>query len=138
MIGHDIIYLHPMSSCAAIGRSAERDFLSFANSVRKLDHGVYMSIGSAVMSPMIFEKSMSMSQNLAIQAEAHMDNHFMIIVDLQESHWNWQNGEPPEENPDYYLRYNKSFSRMGGIMRYLCADNRDFLLSIVQGLEKHQ
>jgi hypothetical protein len=135
MIGHDIIYLHPMNSCAAIGRTAERDFLSFAQSVTGLNGGVYMSIGSAVMSPMIFEKSVSMAQNLAIQRGEHLDNHFMTIVDLQASHWDWQKGEPPEDNPDYYLRYNKSFSRMGGTMRYLCADNRDFLLALLHGLE---
>lgn len=135
MIGHDIIYLHPMNDCAAIGRAAERDFLRFARSVSNLDGGVYMSIGSAVMSPMIFEKSVSMTQNVAIQEGSHMDRHLMVVVDLQESHWDWQQGEPPEENPDYYLRYNKSFSRMGGTLRYLSADNRDFLLALLQGLE---
>jgi len=135
MIGHDIIYTHPMNKCAAIGRTAERDFLTFAHSVQNLDGGVYMSIGSAVMSPMVFEKSMSMAQNIAIQNGRHMDNHYMLVVDLQESHWDWTQGEPPEDNPDYYLRYCKSFSRMGGTMRYLSADNRDFLLSLVQRLE---
>jgi hypothetical protein len=39
------------------------------------------------------------------------------------------------DNPDYYLRYNKSFARMGGTMQYLSADNRDFLLAILRGLE---
>lgn len=135
MIGHDIIYTHPMNHCAAIGRAAQRDFLAFAKNVSNLEGGIYMSVGSAVMSPMIFEKSLSMSQNLAIQQGAHIDNHYMLIVDLQESHWDWTQGEPPEENPDYYLRYCKSFSRMGGTMRYLSADNRDFLLALVRGLE---
>ena len=97
-----------------------------------------MSIGSAVMSPMIFEKSVSMSQNLAIQKGERLDNHFMVIVDLAESHWDWQKGEPPEDNPDYYLRYNKSFSRMGGTMRYVSADNRDFLLAVLQGLQRSE
>ncbi|MBI4556331.1 MAG: hypothetical protein HY706_01990 [Candidatus Hydrogenedentes bacterium] len=135
MIGHDIIYVHPMNHCAAIGRTAERVFLAYAQNVTKLDGGVYLSIGSAVMSPMIFEKSLSMAQNVAIQRGAHMDNHFMVIVDLQESHWDWQQGEPPQDNPDYYLRYNKTFARMGGTMRYLTADNRDFLLALLHGLE---
>jgi len=135
MIGHDIIYVHPMNHCAAIGRAAERDFLTYAEGVNNLDGGVYMSIGSAVMSPMIFEKSLSMSQNLHLQRGEHIDNHFMVIVDLQESHWDWSKGEPPMDNPDYYLRYNKSFNRMGGQMRYVTADNRDFLLALVRGLD---
>lgn len=32
--------------------------------------------------------------------------------------------------------YHKSFSRMDGQMRHMTADNRDFLLAIVQGLER--
>ncbi|MCK5740004.1 hypothetical protein KAH55_12505 [bacterium] len=135
MVGHDIIYTHPMNHVAAIGRAAQRDFLSFAQNVANLDHGVYLSIGSAVMSPMIFEKSLSMTQNLLIQKGEHMDNHFMLVMDLQKSQWDWSQGEPPEDNPDYYLRYNKSFNRMGGTMRYLSADNRDFLLTLVQKLD---
>ena len=135
MIGHDIIYTHPMNQGAAVGRTALRDFLCFANAVNNLDEGVYMSIGSAVMSPMIFEKSLSMSQNLHIQQKKHMDNHYMLIVDLAKSSWDWQkNGEPPQSDPAYYLRYLKSFSRMGGVMQYLSADNRDFLLALYQRL----
>lgn len=135
MIGHDIVYMHPMNHCAAIGRTAERDFLAFAHSVTRLDGGVYLSLGSAVMSPMVFEKSLSMAQNLAIQRGNRLDNHYMAVVDLAKSHWDWTQGEPPEDNPDYYLRYNKTFSRMGGTMRYLSADNRDFLLALTAALE---
>jgi hypothetical protein len=135
MIGHDIIYNHPMNLGAAVGRTALNDFLSFAKSVSNLDYGVYMSIGSAVMSPMIFEKSLAMSQNLAIQESGHIDHHYMLIVDLAKSDWDWQkNGEPPGNNPSYYLRYCKTFQRMGGEMDYLNADNRDFLLAIYQKL----
>lgn len=135
MVGHDIIYVHPMNNVAAIGRAAQRDFLYFARGVQNIDGGVYLSVGSAVMSPMVFEKSLSMSQNLAIQQKKRIDNHFILVVDLQESHWDWQQGEPPEDSPDYYLRYCKSFARMGGAMRYLSADNRDILLALLQRLE---
>ena len=135
MIGHDIIYTHPMNQGAALGRTALRDFLVFADSVNRLEGGVYMSVGSAVMSPMIFEKSLSMAQNLHIQRGIHINNHFMLIVDLAKSGWDWQkNGEPPASDPGYYLRYLKTFSRMGGIMQYLCADNRDFLLALYHNL----
>lgn len=130
MIGHDIIYNHPMNQVACLGRCAERDFLTFAESVSRLDGGVYLSIGSAIMSPMIFEKSLSMGQNLARQHGAGIENHYIAVVDLAECSWDWSQGEPPEENPAYYLRYNKTFSRMGGTMRYIQADNRDFLLQL--------
>jgi hypothetical protein len=135
MFGHDIIYNHPMNHGAAIGRVAQNDFLSFAKSVSNLDYGVYMSIGSAVMSPMIFEKALSMSQNLIMQENGHIDHHYMLIVDLAKSDWDWnKDGEPPMDNPAYYLRYCKTFNRMGGEMHYLTADNRDFLLAIYQNL----
>ncbi len=132
MFGHDIIYNHPMNHGACLGRCAQRDFLTFAESVSRIDGGVYLSIGSAVMSPMIFEKSLSMAQNIALQKGRSIDNHFLLVVDLADCDWDWSRGEPPEDNPAYYLRYNKTFSRMGGTMKYLRADNRDFLLTLVQ------
>ncbi len=136
MFGHDIIYTHPMNNGAAVGRTALSDFLRYANSVSNLDHGVYLSLGSAVMSPMVFEKSLSMSQNIEIQRNNHIDNHFILVVDLAKSEWEWEkDGEPPAENPAYYLRYCKTFSRMGGEFHYLSTDNRDFLSELYHLLQ---
>ncbi len=136
MIGHDIIYCHPANHGAAVGRTALRDFLVFARNVQDLAGGVYISIGSAVMSPMIFEKSFSMAQNLHLQTGSPIRDHFMVVVDLAESDWDWaRQGEPPVDNPAYYLRYCKTFSRMGGETRYVTADNRDFLLTLLHRLE---
>jgi hypothetical protein len=137
MIGHDIIYNHPINNGAAVGRTALVDFLYFAGSVSNLDHGVYISLGSAVMSPMIFEKSLSMAQNIEIQHHGHINGHFILVVDLAKTEWNWkEDGEPPVTNPAYYLRYCKTFHRMGGDMNYLCADNRDFLAGLLHELEQ--
>ncbi|MGQ9620212.1 MAG: hypothetical protein ACUVTX_04425 [Bacteroidales bacterium] len=136
MFGHDIIYTHPMNHGAAIGRTALTDFLYFSQNISNIDGGVYLSVGSAVMSPMIFEKALSMAQNISIQQGRHIDNHFMVIVDLVWSDWDWKkDGEPPADNPAYYLRFNKTFSRMGGEMRYVSADNRDFLCGLSRELE---
>ena len=135
MIGHDIIYCHPMNHGAAIGRAALRDFLAFAGQVQRLDGGVYLSVGSAVMSPMIFEKAFSMARNLEQQEGRDIARHFIVTVDLAEAAWDWQkDGEPPQDHPAYYLRFCKTFSRMGGEMRYASADNRDFLLSLCREL----
>ncbi len=139
MIGHDIIYTHPLNHGAAIGRTAIKDFLSYANSVSNVEEGVYLSIGSAVMSPMVFEKSLSMAQNIEIQKGKHIDNHFIMVVDLAENKWDWnKNGEPAADNPSYYLRYCKTFSRMGGEMHYLSADNRDFLTELYHYLSEEK
>ncbi len=134
MIGCDIIYNHPANHGGALGRAALRDFLTFADSVSRLDGGVYISVGSAVMSPMIFEKSLAMAQNLAHQSGCSIEHHFTLVVDLAPSTWDWSQGEPPEDSPDYYLRFNKTFARMGGTMRYLSADNRAFLVALTQRL----
>lgn len=135
MIGHDIIYTHPVNSGAAVGRTAVRDFLCYAGSVSKIDGGVYLSVGSAVMSPMIFEKSLSMARNVQIRDGNQIEGHFIVVVDLAENSWDWsKQGEPPPDNPAYYLRYCKTFSRMGGEMHYLKADNRDFLCELLHVL----
>ncbi len=136
MFGHDIIYNHPMNHGASLGRAAQRDFLTYAEGISRLDGGVYLSVGSAVMSPMIFEKSLSIAQNLAIQRGTRIEKHFIVVTDLAETAWDWSAGEPPETDPAYYLRYNKTFSRMGGTVRRLKADNRDFLLALYQALSK--
>ncbi len=136
MFGHDIIYTHPMNCGGAIGRTAERDFLTFTESVNHLEDGVYLSVGSAVMSPMIFEKALSMSRNIAHREGRKIENFSIHVVDLAKSSWNWENdGEPPQDNPAYYLRFCKTFSRMGGRMTYTSADNRDWLVALLQNLK---
>jgi hypothetical protein len=137
MFGHDILYAHPMCRGAAIGRAAERDFLSFVHSVSGLEGGVYLSVGSAVMSPMIFEKSLSMARNVALREGRRIEDFRIYVVDLAPMVWDWQkDGEPPADHPAYYLRYLKTFSRMGGRTAYIPADNRDFLLALREELER--
>ncbi len=136
MFGHDIIYTHPSARGAPIGRAAEPDFLSFADSVSRLEGGVYLSVGSAVMSPMIFEKALSMARNAARTENRRIEDFSIHVVDLAESRWDWQaDGEPPQDNPAYYLRFCKTFSRMGGRMTYASADNRAWLAAFLRELE---
>jgi len=136
MFGHDIIYTHRACRGAAIGRCAERDFLSFAHSVSQLEGGVYLSVGSAVMSPMIFEKSLSMARNIALKKGNDIKNCSIHVVDLQEESWDWSRGEPPMNNPAYYLRYMKTFNRMGCPVDYTSMDNRNFLLHLYKDLRE--
>lgn len=136
MFGHDIIYTHTANRGSVIGRTAERDFLSFVQSVANLEGGVYLSVGSAVMSPMIFEKSLSMARNVALQSGNDIRNCGIHVVDLQEETWDWSTGEPPMDNPAYYLRFMKSFNRMGCRLDYTSADNRAFFIALYRALRK--
>ena len=124
-IGYDIISCHPMFNGAVIGRAAAQDFRSFAGAVEALDGGVVLSIGSAIMAPQVFEKSLSCAHNLRFQqGRGPVSGHSIYVVDLQDGGgWDWTQGEPPKTNPAYYLRFCKSFSRMGGSMQYLQCDN---------------
>src|SRR5262249_16688939 len=67
-IGYDILSNRPVFNGAAIGRAAEWDFKLFAGSLRDLDAGAVLSIGSAVMGPQVFEKALSCVNNLRLQA----------------------------------------------------------------------
>ena len=139
-IGYDIIANHPMFNGAAIGRAADIDFRLFGASVEELDGGVVLSIGSAIMGPQVFEKSISCVNNLRLQAGREIvHDHTMYVVDLQDGgQWDWTKGEPPRDNPAYYLRFCKSYSRMGGTMRYLQCDNAVFVHHLLQELEKKE
>ena len=105
-----------MFNGAAIGRAAAMDFRLFGRAVEGLDGGVVLSVGSAIMAPQVFEKSISCVNNLRLQAGRQIvHDHTMYVVDIQDGgNWDWSQGEPPKDNPAYYLRFCKSFSRMGG------------------------
>ncbi len=136
-IGYDIISNHPMFNGAVIGRAADIDFRLFGTAVENLDHGVVMSVGSAIMAPQVFEKSISCVNNIRLQAHRHIvHNHTIYVVDIQDGgNWDWTQGEPPKDNPAYYLRFCKSFSRMGGAMHYLQCDNVAFLHNLYHSLK---
>jgi hypothetical protein len=134
MFGHDIIYVHRANRGAALGRVAERDFLSYVESVSNLDGGVYLSVGSAVMSPMIFEKALSMARNAALQKGRDIKACRIYVVDIQKAGWDWASGEPPMDNPAYYVRFMKTFHRMGCPLEYITADNRLFFRALRKAL----
>ena len=90
-IGYDIIATHPMFSGAAIGRAAAADFRLFGRAVEGLDGGVVLSVGSAIMAPQVFEKSISCVNNLRRQAGRQIvHDHTMYVVDIQDGgNWDW-------------------------------------------------
>jgi hypothetical protein len=137
-IGYDIISNHPLFNGAAIGRAATLDFRLFGGAVERLDGGVVLAVGSAIMAPQVFEKSLSCVNNLRLQSgRPIVAGHTIHVVDLQAGGgWDWAQGEPPKDSPAYYLRFCKSFARMGGRMNYSQCDNGVFLRRLLHELSK--
>ncbi len=73
-IGTDVIHMHPSTDGAAIGEASYRDFKIFASIISKLEGGVYINLGSAVILPEVFLKAISLVRNLG-----HQVNRFTTV-----------------------------------------------------------
>ena len=62
-IGTDVIHMHPAASGAALGEGSLRDFRYFVSSVARLERGVYLNCGSAVVLPEVFLKAVALARN---------------------------------------------------------------------------
>lgn len=63
-IGTDIIHQHPSANGMAMGEGSLLDFKTFIYSVSKLEGGVAVNIGSAVILPEVFLKAVTVARNL--------------------------------------------------------------------------
>ena len=74
-----------------------------------------------------------------MQKGGRITDHFVVVVDLLQAGGEWKDDrEPPPSSASYYQRNVKTFSRMGGTMRYVCADGRDVLLALYRELRREQ
>lgn len=62
-LGTDIIHMHASASGAAIGEGSLRDFRHFVANVARLERGVYLNCGSAVVLPEVFLKAVALARN---------------------------------------------------------------------------
>jgi hypothetical protein len=63
-VGTDIVHMHPDADGAAIGEGSLRDFRLLAAVVGRLEGGVYLNLGSAVVLPEVFVKALNLARNL--------------------------------------------------------------------------
>jgi len=70
-VGTDIIHQHASTNGAVLGESSYRDFQRFASVVAKLEGGVVLNVGSAVIMPEVFLKALTVARNLG-----HEVKHF--------------------------------------------------------------
>ncbi|MEE8330004.1 MAG: hypothetical protein V3R54_08755 [Thermodesulfovibrionia bacterium] len=63
-MGTDIIHMHPEADGSCIGEGSMRDFKLLASVVADLKGGVYINLGSAVIMPEVFLKTLTVARNL--------------------------------------------------------------------------
>ncbi|MDD5687068.1 MAG: deoxyhypusine synthase family protein [Elusimicrobia bacterium] len=68
-IGTDIIYQHPECSGASWGKTSHGDFIKLTEVISKLDGGVVLNFGSAVILPEVFLKALNLSRNLGCKVK---------------------------------------------------------------------
>lgn len=68
-IGADIIHMHPGADGAMLGEGSLRDFRLLSSVIADLERGVYINLGSAVVMPEVFLKSLTVARNLGNKVE---------------------------------------------------------------------
>jgi len=63
-VGTDIVHMTPLLDGAALGQATLRDFRILTNLVASMAHGVWLNLGSAVVMPEVFLKTVSITRNL--------------------------------------------------------------------------
>jgi len=106
-IGYDILHEHPNCDGAAFGATSYRDFLVFTHTLERLEGGVILSFGSAIMAPEVYLKALAMVRNVAHQ-HGRLVNHFTTAVfDIWPIHGDFRK-ELPRTDPGYYFRPHKT------------------------------
>ncbi|MCI0456153.1 MAG: hypothetical protein L0Z62_04130 [Gemmataceae bacterium] len=102
-IGHDIIHEHPNCDGAALGQTSYHDFLIFAEAVTRLEHGVLLNFGSAVMGPEVYLKALAMARNVAHQHGREIRHFTTAVFDLVPLEGDTR-AQAPKHDPRYYYR----------------------------------
>ena len=126
-IGYDILHEHPNCNGAALGETSYRDFLIFASSVERLERGVLLSFGSAIMAPEVYLKALAMSRNVAHQEGRGIRNITTAVFDIVPISGDIK-AELPKSDPGYYFRPHKTILVRtvadGGRSYYFCGPHR--------------
>jgi len=126
-VGYDIIHQHPNCDGASLGDSSYRDFLIFARNVERLEGGVVLAFGSAVMAPEVYLKALAMARNVAHQEGREIRHFTTAVFDLVPIEGDIHTVRP-KNDPAYYFRpYKTILVRTvadGGESFYFCGDHR--------------
>jgi hypothetical protein len=126
-IGYDIIHEHPNFDGAAYGKASYTDFLIFAAQIEKLEGGVFLDFGSAVMGPEVYLKALSMARNVARQDGREIRHFTTAVFDIIPIEGDYHK-QASKSEPGYYYRPWKTILVRtvadGGESFYFCGDHR--------------
>ncbi|MEP6540364.1 MAG: hypothetical protein ABJF23_33875, partial [Bryobacteraceae bacterium] len=126
-IGYDILHEHPNCNGAALGDASYRDFLIFADTVTRLEGGVLLSFGSAIMGPEVYLKALAMARNVAHQEGRAIRRFTTAVFDLVPIQGDIHR-ELTKQDPGYYFRPHKTMLVRtvadGGESYYVCGEHR--------------
>jgi len=126
-IGYDILHQHPNCDGAALGAASYRDFLIFARAVERLEGGVLLSFGSAIMAPEVYLKALAMARNVAAQKGRSIRLFATAVFDLAPIGGDFRR-ELDKTDPGYYFRPHKTILVRtvadGGESYYFRGDHR--------------
>ena len=139
-IGYDILHEHPNCDGAALGAASSRDFLIFTNTVERLEGGVVLSFGSAIMGPEVYLKALAMSRNVAHQEGRTIRRFTTAVFDMVPIHGDIHK-ELPKSDPGYYFRPHKTMLVRtvadGGESFYVCGDHRATFPALRRAILNH-
>jgi hypothetical protein len=139
-IGYDILHQHPNCDGAAVGAASYRDFLIFARTVERLDGGVLLSFGSAIMAPEVYLKALAMARNVARLSGREIRRFATAVFDLVSIQGDFRK-ELPKTDPGYYFRPQKTLLVRtvadGGESFYFCGDHRATVPALRRAILDH-
>jgi hypothetical protein len=140
-VGSDIIHAHANCEGAALGAASYTDFLIFAESIRRLEGGVFLNIGSAVTGPEVYLKALSMARNVARQSGREIRHFTTAVFDLVPLPRDCRARVPGKAHALYYYRPWKTILMRtvadGGRSFYFCGDHRLTIPALWQQLTRH-
>jgi hypothetical protein len=126
-IGYDITHEHPNCDGAALGQTSYRDFLTFAAAIERLEGGVLLNFGSAVMGPEVYLKALAMARNVAHQEGRQIAHFTTAVFDLLPLSGDLRTTAPKSDPRYYYRPWKTILARTvadGGESFYIQGDHR--------------
>jgi len=131
-LGTDIIHQHPKVDFEAIGKTSGIDFHKYCYSVSRMNEGVFLNFGSAVIGAEVFLKALSISRNLGYPTYNITTANFDII-DLGD-----YRKKIGYDDPHYYYRPRKNIvdrpTSMGGKGWHFCGDHKQTIPNLYSKL----